>query len=484
MLNDIKLQKYLLLKEKRKRQVERSFYEFVKDAFEVLHSNEKIVDNWHIKYLCDILQAEIFRIIEGRPKTQDIIINIPPRSLKSFICTIVLPAWAWLHKPSLKFIGSSYSSSLAIEHNVKTRRIVESQWYKEHWGTKINLANDQNTKSEFENTAQGVRRSTSTGGAVTGSGADVIIIDDPLNPKQARSDVERANANKFFNETLITRLNRPEIGLFIVVMQRLHEDDLTGHLLKKNKKQYRHICIPAEFTKDVQPSELETYYKDGLFFPERFTKSFLTSLKDGLGSFGYAGQLLQSPSPDEGGIFKKHLWVKYNKPVEKFDQIIDSWDCTFKGLATSDYVACTVWGVKGADRYLLHAEQKRMGFVDTIDAILNIRKRFDIKRTIIEDKANGTPIIEVLKKRVLGVIAYNPGTKSKEERAYAIEPQLEAGNVYIPTSSIATFDIEEYVDECAKFPNGLHDDLVDSTTMALLYLSNKSNNRLKAMGLF
>ena len=487
----------LLLQEKRKRELEASFYEFVKDAFEVIHHDEELVDNWHIKYLCGVLQLEVERIVAGIPKTNDLIINVPPRSLKSFITTICLPVWMWLKKDTLKFIGASYSASLSIEHNMKSRRIVESEWFKERW-PHIQLAKDQNTKSEFENSAGGNRRATSTGGAITGSGADIIAIDDPTNPKLARSEVERKNANVFHDETLSTRSNDPAVGLFIIIMQRLHEDDLTGHVLKKElietedgefieadtADEYQHICIPGELTKDVKPKSLEKYYVDGLMFPKRFTKAYLKKLKKRLGSFGYAGQILQSPSPDAGGIFKKDYWSRYHRLPQKFERIISSWDCTFKGLATSDFVACTVWGCVGPDRYLLHVFSKKMGFVDTISAMLRINQQFKVEKCVIEDKANGSAIIEVLKKRVQGIIPFEPGSRSKEERAYSVEPQLEAGNVYLPINAIATFDVDAFIDECAKFPNGEHDDIPDSVTMGLIYLRKHGANRLRAMGLF
>jgi hypothetical protein len=302
-----------LFETKRKRELESSFYEFVKEAFEVLHPGQKINDNWHIKVLCERLEREVRRIVARQPRERHLIINIPPRSLKSIITTICLPAWAWVISPRLKFIGSSYSDTLSIEHNVLTRRLVESDWFKFYWGDTVKLAPDQNTKSKFENTEQGFRSCTSTGGTITGTGGDIIIIDDPINPKKAASEVERKNANDFFDQTLSTRLNEPELGVFIVIMQRLHEEDLTGHLLKKNPDYYEHLCIPAEVSqktiKDIKPPELLEYYKEGLFFQARFTRQVLENYKSSLGSFGYANQFGQKPADEAGGTIKK-AWFK------------------------------------------------------------------------------------------------------------------------------------------------------------------------------
>ncbi|MCP3660175.1 MAG: phage terminase large subunit [Bacteroidetes bacterium] len=445
-----------------------------------------MVDNWHIKYICDILQEETERIKNRIPKEKDIIINVPPRSLKSFIVSICWPAWSWIPMPSMQFIGTSYSSDLAIEHNVKCRRLIESDWYTNYWGNKVILTTDQNTKGKFENTHNGFRRATSTGGTLTGTGGNIIFCDDPINPKKAVSEVERKNAIDFFTQTLSTRLNEEKIGLFLIIMQRLHEDDLTGYLLQNEKNNYRYICLPGELENaEVYPKSLEKNYQDGLLFPARFPKDSLQKLKSRLGSFGYAGQILQQPSPEEGGVLKKAYWQYYNVRPKEFEDIFDSWDMTFKDLHTSDYVVGTVWGRIGANCYLLHMTRKRMGFVESIKAVLAHRERFPkLKRSLIEDKANGTAIIELLKKKITGILAYNPGTNSKIERAHRITPQLEAGNVFVPVKQIATFDVESVIDECAKFPNGVHDDIVDSISQALIWADEKKSNTLDSMGWF
>lgn len=471
-----------LLNEKRRRELEASFYEFVKDAFMVLHNGECIVDNWHVKYICDILQAEIERICANIPKKQDIIINVPPRSLKSFIVAVCLPAWAWIPKQSLKFIGSSYSADLSIEHNVLSRRLIENPWYRNKWGQKVVLSLDQNTKSKFENTATGSRRATSTGGAITGAGANIVIIDDPINPEKARSDVERDTANRFFDQTLSSRLNTPMVDIFIIIMQRLHENDLTGYLLRERPQDFKHICIPVEMCNTITPEELKPYYTNNLFFPARFSHEVLAKKRKELGSFGYAGQMLQSPTPEEGGIFKK-AWIKYyNRANIKFDYIIDSWDCTFKDTTTSDFVAVTVWGIKGADRYLLYAHHAKLSFTATAQAMKDIRKQFRIRKSIIEDKANGSALIDMLNSQLGSMIPFNPGSRSKVERANATTPLWEAGNVLLPVKDLAIFDIEVYLDELWKFPNAFNDDLVDSSVMALLYLQTKKGSTVSNMG--
>jgi len=461
---------YLLLKRlQAKMMMENSFYEFVISSFYILNPNETLLNNWHIKFICDVLHAEIERLIRGEPKEQDIIINVPPRSLKSFIVSVCLPAWTWIKKPSLKFIGSSYSDSLSTELNLLNRRLIQSEIYQDFWGDKIKLSGDQNLKTYFENTDGGIRRCTSTGGSITGSGADVIMVDDPQNPKMAFSDAERKTSIDFFNFTLSTRLNNPSVGLFIIIMQRLHEEDLSGHLLEKNPSYYQHINLPAELSDDVKPEKVREFYDaEGLFFPKRFTRDFLGRIKAQLGSYQYAGQFLQRSSPAEGGILKREHFKPYDKSmVTIFDRKILSIDCTFKDADESDFVVIQCWGTVGANKYLIKQYRGKWGFQKTLEMVLLARDEYQPNGIYIEDKANGTAIIEVLKKTVSGVIPVTPH-ESKFARAMAIQPQLEAGNIFVPINEPF---VDAFIEECINFPNAKHDDCVDGFSQAITVLS-------------
>ena len=467
-----------LLIAKRAKQLEKSFHEFVLDYFEVLNPHETLIDNWHIKYLCDVLQRYTLDVINGVPKKTDLIINVPPRSLKSFILSICLPCWAWTHKPSLKFIGSSYAEELSTDFNTKARRIVQSELYNQMWPEKFVMAGDQNLKKFFENDETGFRRSTSTGGAITGSGGDIIIIDDPQNPKLAESEVERKNVISFFDHTLSTRLNNPATGLFIVIMQRLHENDLTGHLISNKSKQYEHICIPALKTKDIKPAKLVKHYdEDNLFFPKRFTRKYLDIIKKKLGSYQFAGQMLQTPSPEEGGILKRDLWQKYEELPKNLDIIIISIDAAFKDLETSDYVVMEMWAKKGVKKYLIDLWRGQWDFKKTLAVMVHIyNESVLLKRYIngwyIEAKANGDAIISVMEDKLSGVVAVNP-KGSKQARAMATQPQQEAGNIYLPDPKKHGW-VDDFIDECANFPFGSHDDQVDSYSQAMEVLQDKT----------
>ena len=267
--------KQQLLKAMEKAVCEKSFYEFFVKAWDIAEPAVPLSTNFHHKYLCDILQAEAERIKEGKKKDKDIIINIPFRSTKSLLVTVMFPAWCWAVYPKMRFITASYSAEISIEHATRSRDIIQSEWYQSHWGDTYQIKKDQNLKARYENTFLGVRRATSVGGSVTGQGGDIILVDDPTSPKNAASETERDNANEWYKSTLYSRLNNPMTGVRIIIMQRVHEDDLSGYLLYNSPDKHKHICIPAEISDDLKPKHLEEYYEDGLFWKERFGQEVL-----------------------------------------------------------------------------------------------------------------------------------------------------------------------------------------------------------------
>lgn len=228
-----------LLAAVRKEKAERSLSEFIRQAWPVIEPATAYIENWHIDLISEYLQAvnagQILRLI----------INIPPRHMKSIHATVSYPVWTWLRSPEKRFIKVSYSDSLSRKHNIFSRDIIRSIWYQENWGSRFRLKDDVNRQNEFRNDHQGLMMSTSVGGALTGESGDVIIIDDPQNPLMANSETERQNSINFFKNTLQTRLNDPKTGAIIIVMQRLHENDLTGYILAEDLG-YTHLCLPAE----------------------------------------------------------------------------------------------------------------------------------------------------------------------------------------------------------------------------------------------
>ncbi len=467
--------------EREKRRCQNSYYEFFKRAWQELEPQTPLIDNWHIKYLCDTLQAEIERIARREPKTTDIIVNMPPRSVKSYLHSIMLCPWAWTRFPHLKFMNSSHSKTLSIAHCLQGRRLIDSDWYQKHWGAVFQLTGDQNVKSFYENDKSGARLAASVGASPTGHGADVIVADDLIDPNRAESEVERQRANDHFDNELFNRLNDQEIGIRIIVMQRLHEKDVTGHVLTKSPGMYRTVCLPAEYDEQmIQPADLKTFYDDGLFFPRRFSSRFIDALKQGMGPRAYAGQYQQRPAAAEGNIFKRSWWQFYKELPSKLEAEAQSWDLSFKEKTHNDWVVGLVAGKKEGRVYILGRLKRHMGLSDTLKAIVETMTLYPkAKRIWVEDKANGPAVLDVLKRHFPGMIPVNPKS-SKTERAHAITYIVESGNVLLPDPGIAPW-VLDFIEELSAFPNGAHDDQVDAFTQLLSQFFDKRSEELRRL---
>ncbi|MBU2685831.1 MAG: phage terminase large subunit, partial [Gammaproteobacteria bacterium] len=492
----------LLNKDIEKNLCEESYYFFFTRAWKELEPENPLILNWHIRNLCNIVQLETERIVRRENKAKDYIINVAPRTLKSYIFNIMWTPWAWTRWPFLKFITNSFMKDLSTSLCVKSRTLILTPWYQNHWGHIFQLSSDMSTKSWYENNRQGLRRSISTTSGFYGSGADVILNDDPQDPKMAGSELEKEDTREHYRN-LSTRLNNRRTGLRVNIQQRLAEDDLTGYLLENNPKEYYHICLPVELTDNVRPVEWRKYYKDGLFFPSHpsFTRIALDNAKltTNLGAYGYASQMLQEPSPEGGSIFKKHWWryykpsnIEINAPVvkrdkelinaiqvnipEKYDIIIDSWDTAFDGTDKSDDVVGVKIGKVGANKYILHVIKGKYNFKETKEKIKYLHSlNHATSAILVEKSANGYAIVNDLESSIAGIIPIKTGRLSKEQRVrindnipYAA--QVEAGNIYLPHPSTADW-VNDFVEEHAKFPTGKQDGQVDACGQAINYLS-------------
>lgn len=490
----------VILQDKERRLCEKSFYNFFLRFWDIIEPATPLVNNWHIKYLCDLLQREAERIAAKKKKIKDIIINIPPRSLKSSIITKAFNAWVWIHWPWIKFISSSYNHDLSVEHSVSSRRIMLSERYQAYWGHMFKIVDDQNLKEFYENSKTGYRMSISVGKG-TGKGGNIFIIDDPLNAQEEASEQMLKNCIRWFDQVASTRLNNPAVDIYIIIMQRLSEEDLTGHVLDMDRENYTHICIPGEEDDNISPPELISHYKDGLFFGERFDRPVLDRLKLKLGDYGYSGQIMQRPSPGEGGKFKKEWWKFWvpqgsdlappklrigrdwiEMPMEElpdfFDDKVDSWDFAFKGEEDKhDNVAGNKWAVQGVKKYLLDREEGHFDFLECLDKVKTLRGRdARVSATLIEDKANGPAIINVLSKQIPGIIPIpaDRSTGGKMARAMPVSDDCRAGNVYLPHPSLHPW-VLEFVKHFADFPkNPRKKGDIDATAQAFdRFLNNK-----------
>lgn len=465
---------------------------FTELAWQVIEPSTPFIGNWHLDVMAEHLEAV------WKCETHDLLINMPPRHCKSIQVAVMFPAYVWTLEPSLKWLYSSYAQSLSIRDSVKMRRLVESPWYRARWGSVYDLTSDQNQKIKFENNRTGYRMATSVGGSNTGEGGDILVADDPHNVEQRESDVMREGAIDWWSNVMSTRINDPKKRRRIVVMQRVHEHDLSGHLLDQGG--WHHLNLPAEYEggkcivtgcvfhwdKDPRTVEGEPLWK------ERYGKAEIAQLKKDLKEFGAAAQLQQRPAPAEGGILKRHWWrywcypgtedslppvrvkmpdgsIKEVKPVPlpyAFDKEVQSWDMAFKDLATSSYVVGEQWGLKGPDCFLKDQIRAQMDFTQTLESFRGFNrthKRPSIK--VVEDKANGPAIMSVLKKEIAGVQPHGvTGDKQARAAAYAHIPS--AGNCYLPHPSIAPW-VEGFINECATFPNSEYDDQVDTWSQAM-----------------
>jgi len=348
--------------------------------------------NWHLDLLCEHLTL----VAQG--KCRRLIINVPPRSMKSLLCTVFYPVWRWISAPQRRFMFVSYSEELSTDHSVFRRNVLNSELYRKFWATRVCFAKDQNLKTQYENTQRGVMFATSITGSATGKGCDELIVDDPLNAQNAFSDKERQTTNRNFDATFRSRLNDPATGSIVLVMQRLHEDDLAGHLLAREPGAWTHIKLPAEaevpevWRFPISVEKTQERRPGDLLWPERFPREVLDGLKTALGSWAYAGHYQQNPAPFEGGIIKRD-WIRYYRELpEGKCKWIQSWDCSFKETRNSDYVVGQVWVKLEADYYLVDQVRERMDFVRTRQAIQEMSRKFpQATAKLIEDKANGPP---------------------------------------------------------------------------------------------
>lgn len=491
----------------------RSLRTFVPQAWPLVEPGVGFVPNWHIDAICEHLEAV------SRREVRRLIINVPPRHMKSLAVAVLWPCWEWLERPETKWLFLSYGQQLSTRDSLKCRRLIkttgtafvdptgrtllERVGYQgvlallhgaEHW----RISDDQDAKQKFDNTRMGYRLATSVGGTATGEGGDIIVIDDPHKADEAESDVVREGVLEWVDSTIPTRKNDPKRGAEVLIMQRLHERDLTGHLLDQGG--WTHLCLPAEYEPGhpfVWPQDPRSQPGE-LLWPDRIGPAELSELKTRLGSYKSAGQLQQRPAPAEGGILKR-AWWRWHHPDgawPHFHDLIQSWDMAFKDTDGSDYVVGQVWGRFGADKYLVHQERARLEFTDTVHAVERLTEwveqhfpRHRAHAKLVEDKANGPAVISALRRRIAGLIPVEPHG-DKVARARAVAADVESGNVFLigaPNEDGSNYDpvltprwVQEFVDEAAAFPNASHDDQVDACSQALLRLAGRGTRKRRS----
>ena len=442
-------------------------FSFVQRCFYELNPQAQFLPAPHI----EVLAAKLDACRLGN--TRRLITNLPPRSLKSICASVALPAWILGHNPAAHIICVSYGQELADKHARDTRRIMTSPWYQRLFPTRLA---DRQAVHDFMTTAQGTRMSTSIGGVLTGRGADLIIIDDPMKPEDALSEPVRQRANEWYDHTLLSRLNDKEKGCIIIVMQRLHQDDLVGHVLQQEN--WEVVSFPAIAEKEeihvtgsiLGRGEFHRRIGDALH-RERESLETLQTIRQTIGEYNFSSQYQQNPIP-LGGAMVKTEWLKYYEPGEeagKFDIVIQSWDTANKATELNDFSVCETWGVKNEHFYLLDVFRARLNYPELKREVKAQSERYRVDTILIEDKASGTQLIQDLKADgVYRVKAYEvPAGTDKVMRLHAQTPVFENRRVLLPKTAPWLGD---YLNELLSFPGSQYCDQVDSTTQALDYL--------------
>ena len=462
----------------------RSFYYFMREFWDCI-SAETPRWNWHIEYLTSQLQQLAMHVAQGLSKEHDMIINIPPGSTKSITCTIMFPVWCWLNWHWMRFIVGSYSGALSLEHAETSRDLIRSDKFQRLFPY-LKIKQDKDTKSNFKITKilpngdveiGGNRYSTSVGGTLTGFHAHILIVDDPLDPNRAASEVEINKANRWISQTLSTRKVDKEITPMILIMQRLHENDPTGYLLAR-KSNIFHICIPGEirtegFKEKVAPKDLISKYKDGLMDPVRLSWQVLQDMQEDLGQYGYAGQVGQNPVPPGGGMFKvDHFQVVDKMPAPvNIERVVRYWD----KAGTEGGGAYTV-GVKLAKlkskKWIVVDVKRGQWATEEREAIIRETAEADGKEVTIyieqEPGSGGKESLEASIRNLAGFTVY--GDRPSGDKVYRADPwsvQVNNGNVYLLKGEWN----HKYIEEHRYFPYGTYKDQVDASSGAFSKLA-------------
>jgi predicted phage terminase large subunit-like protein len=465
----------------------RSLGEFIRQGWKVLEPGTEYVSGWHLDAIVDHLQA----VSQGQ--IRNLLINMPPRHMKSLAVSVYWPVWEWINRPNKRFLFSSYALSLSIRDSLKCRRLIESPWFQERWGGKFALTSDQNAKIKFENDQMGYRLSTSVGAAATGEGGDFIACDDPHNVIEAESDLIRQSTIDWWRETMSTRGNDPKTVAKIVVMQRVHELDLSGYILKEEADSWCHLCLPARYegsrsVTSIGWSDPRTKARE-LLWPNRFGEPELTALERSLGSYGVAGQLQQRPAPAGGGVFKL-TWFRRWKPDDtgKFYMLLrsdGSWQTvpvdaceryiTMDVAGTEkndtndpDYTVIQVWDRTPAGSIILVDQLRgQMETPDAAQAGVRMVRQFESPFICVEKNGLGLGVVQTMRRKGIAV----KGLRAKGDklaRSQTAQIFAENGMIYLPESAGKPW-VDDLLGELSRFPAAAHDDQVDALSYAAIH---------------
>jgi predicted phage terminase large subunit-like protein len=466
-----------------------SLSQFIKDAWPVVEPATEYIHDWHVDAICEHLAA----VTTG--EIRNLIINIPPRHMKSLIVSVFWPCWEWTTMPSRRWLFASYAQSLATRDSLKCRRLIRSKWYQTRYGAVFSLTGDQNQKMRFENDHTGYRLATSVGGLGTGEGGDRIVVDDPHKVLEAESARIRSNTLSWWDETMASRGNDPKTVARVIVMQRVHTNDLTGHVLAQGG--YEHLCLPAEYEGSKHVTSIgwtdpRTELGD-LLCSKRFGPQELSELKLRLGSRAAAGQLQQRPTPIEGAIFKSQWFNNRYTTLPELTRIATFWDTAVKAKEENDETACitAAIGVDGC-LYIIKAEH---GHWETPIVSQLLKEQADWFRSkfgahyigdYIEDKVSGTTLMQYIRRSNPGLAVIPIKAElDKISRAHGVTPICEARAVRLPDPEVHPSTKQwtnDLLTNLLAFPLAKHDDLTDAFVYALKWFITISTAKVSRRG--
>lgn len=438
---------------------------FVERVFAELNPGELFLHNWHIELIVQYLEKA------RAGKTLRLVINIPPRNLKTIIVSVAYVAWLLGHDPRTKIICASYNEDLALRSGRMCLQVMRSKWYRALF-PRTRLASDRPSAMSIDTTAGGYRIATSVGGTLVGLGADYLILDDPTKPEEAASDALRRFANEWFSQSAVTRLNDKRRGKIVLIQQRLHEEDMTGYVLAQGG--WTHVSLPAIAQED-ETHAIATPFgsichrrREGeALHPDREPIEELDKLRVSMGSAFFSAQYLQSPTPPGGGLVKIAWFPRFDlERPPRFDRTIESWDTAVTAKELSSYSVCSTWGVFARKAYLIHVLRKRMEFPELRRTIVAQARAFGASIVLIEDAASGASLLQDLRKELSSVRGCKP-SGDKIMRMNAQTAHMENGFVYLPREAPWLPDLEH---ELTMFPKGRYADQIDSISQALEFI--------------
>lgn len=486
-------------------EAEDSLYCFYREAWPYIDP-APWVESWAVDAIAEHLQA----VVDG--EIRKLLINISPRSSKSGLVSVCLLPWTWAQSTltptsgaGVPFLYASYANQLSLRDSVRCRRLIESEWYQKRWGRRYSLVTDQNTKSRFTNDKGGERLITSVDGATTGEGAQILICDDLNAASEAFSEATIKATTDWFDTVASTRLNDPKTGAFIVIQQRLSEEDISGHILEKNEGEWCHLMIPMRYEPD-RSFHTQIGWKDPrtvagqLMWPERFGEKEVLSLEKSLGPMIANGQLQQRPEPAGGGIIKREYWQLWERDVfPPMDFVLGSLDTAYTTKTSNDFSALTIWGIFSGDTVaqatmsidresgrptyidrtysqgapkvmLMHCWRDRLELHNLVEKVAKTCTAMKVDLLIVENKAAGHSVAQEIQRlynnEKFGVQLFDPKSQDKLSRLYSVQHLFAEGIIYAPERKWS----EMVISEVSQFPFAKHDDITDTVSQALRHL--------------